>query len=140
MKNKFFIAISLIFMSVSFFSTLSIPVHAKKNVNSVNIEVYWDSECTKFIKYIDWGPLELASSIVKVIYIKNKSKIPLILHLYCSDFDPFEAEEYIILDWDKEGYTLDARSVIKATLILSITHSMSNITCFNFNIIIEGTG
>lgn len=140
MKNKILIAICLIVISISFFSTLSIPVRAKTNVNSINIDVYWDGKCTKPMKNIDWGILEPGSSTVKVIYIKNKSKIPLVLHLYCSDVNPFEAEKYIILDWDKEGYTIDARSVIKATLTLSIPHSRYDITDFHFNIIIEGTG
>jgi len=140
LNHKVVVGLYLTILSMAIFNTVTIPVRAKENVKPINIGIYWNRKCTKSIKYIDWGALEPESSVIKVIYIKNKSKIPLALHIYYSDINPLEAEKYIILDWDKEGYTLDARSVIQATVTLSIPHSVSNITDFYFNVVIEGTG
>lgn len=110
-----------------------------RNGKSPNIEIYWDNKCIKIIDKIDWGILEPGSSNTRIIYIRNKSKTPVTLHCYMLNFEPFEAEEYLIPDWDKEDYVLEARSVIKATLSLSILSSTSNLKDFSFDIVIEGT-
>jgi hypothetical protein len=39
-----------------------------------NIEVYWDSKCTKRVSSIDWGLLKPGTNQTLTLFIKNKGK------------------------------------------------------------------
>lgn len=108
-------------------------------VNSINVEVYWDRECTQVARHVEWGNIEPGESIEKTIFIKNNGDAPMTLHMYSSSWDPAVAEICITLTWDKQGATIFADEVLEAMLILIVSDLNTVVTDFSFNIVIEGT-
>jgi hypothetical protein len=55
-------------------------------------------------------------------------------------WNPAEAEGYITLTWDKEGATLNVKQLVKATLTLTVSASVTqtNVRDFSFTIVITG--
>lgn len=110
------------------------------SVKAINVEIYWDVECTQVVTSIDWGNPEPGDSLNRTIYVKNTGSAPMTLNMSCSGWSPVEAENYLALTWDKEGAQVDAGVVVQAVLTLSVSESVSGFTDFSFNIVIEGSG
>lgn len=119
--------------------TASRTIGSIGTVKAINVEVYWDQEGTQVVDQIDWGNLEPGQSGDKTIYIKNTGNAALTLTMTYSSWVPLEAGNYITLSWDNEGATVDPDGVVAAVLTLSVSNSISGITNFSVNIIIEGT-
>lgn len=109
-------------------------------IKGINVEVYWDVECTQVVNSVDWGIPEPGDSLIRTIYVKNIGNSPMTLNMSCSGWDPAEAESYLSVSWDRDGATIDADEVVSAVLTLSVSDLISGITDFSFNIIIQGTG
>jgi len=120
--------------------TTSRTVGSSGTVKAINVEVYWDIDCTQVVSDIDWGILEPGDNATKTVYVKNTGNAALTLSMTYSGWDPTEAGGYITLSWDKESSTVDPDGVTGAILTLSVSDSISGITTFSFNITIEGTG
>jgi len=118
--------------------TASRTIGSSGIVKAINVEVYWDLEGTQLVDQIDWGNIEPGDSVDKTIYIKNTGNAALTLNMTYSGWVPLEAGNYITLSWDKEGATVNPDGVVTAVLTLSISNSISGITNFSFNLIIEG--
>ena len=109
-------------------------------MKAIDVEVYWDSGYTDTVSAINWTILEPGDSVEKTVYVKNTGNAPLTLKMTSSDWDPIEAEGQITLSWDKEDAELGPYAIVAAVLTLSVSPSISEITDFSSNIIIEGTG
>jgi len=120
--------------------TTSKTIGSTGSVKAINVEIYWDIECTQVVTEIDWGALESGDTATNTVYVKNTGNSAMTLSMYYSGWDPAEAGSYITLSWDREGATIDPDAVVEATLTLSVSASISGITTFSFNIVIEGTG
>ncbi|MBS7631242.1 hypothetical protein KEJ47_06675 [Candidatus Bathyarchaeota archaeon] len=126
-------------MAVTGALTFSRTIGNSGRLKAVNVEVYSDSACTQPLSSIDWGDLEPGSVKERTIYIKNTGNTGLKLSLSTSGWSPSSASNYISLTWNREGVTISSGSTISATLSLSVSSSVSDITTFSFNIIIQGT-
>ena len=148
MESKSNLTPLLVLVNIALFSaaavtgllTTSRTIVSSGTINAINIEVYWDIECTQIVNEIEWGIIEPGDSVIETIYIKNTGNAALTLSMSHFYWDPEEAGDYITLAWDKEGETIDPDSVIGAILTLFVSDSISGITTFSFNIVIEGTG
>jgi len=109
-------------------------------MKTIDVEVYWDSGCTDTVTAINWAITEPDASLAKTIYVKNTGNAPVTLSMTCSGWIPPEAETHITLSWDKEGATVEPSAVVAAVLILAVSATISGITDFLFNIVIEVTG
>jgi hypothetical protein len=109
-------------------------------VKAVNVGVYRNQNCTETVTAIDWGMLEPGESKNVTIYLKNEGNTPINLSLNTSNWNPTEAENYISLTWTYSGENLQPDQVLPSTLILSINQNVTDITTFNFDIIIIGEG
>jgi len=110
------------------------------SVKAINVEVYWDFECTQVVTSLDWGNPEPGDSLNRTIYVKNTGSAPMTLSISCSGWSPTEAATYLTLSWNREGTQVNAGEVVNAVLTLSVSSSVSGITDFSFNIVIEGSG
>lgn len=110
------------------------------SVKAINVEVYWDFECTQVVSSVDWGTPGPGDSVNKTVYVKNTGTAPMTLNMFCSGWSPVEAESYLSVSWDREGAVLGAGEVVQAVLTLSVSDMITGITDFSFNIVIEGTG
>jgi hypothetical protein len=108
-------------------------------VKAVGVGVYEDSECSKNVTSINWGTLEPGDTVNFRVYIKNEGSTGLMLNMTTVNWDPTQASEHITLNWNREGHILDPNSVVQASLTLSTSSDISDVTNFSFDIIIMGT-
>jgi hypothetical protein len=127
-------------LAVSGILSASRTIESSGTIKAINVQVYWDSECTQVVSEVDWGFCDPDSIVTKTVYVKNTGNTPMTLSMSYSGWDPAEAGDYMSLSWDKEGEQITADEVVTAVLSLSISETITGITEFSFNIVIEGTG
>ena len=137
------VAVSLALVSslaVSGLLTTQKIMSSTGSVRSINVEVYWNMECTQIVNSINWGTPEPGDLVSKTVYIKNTGTVQMTLSMHCSGWNPQGVENYLTLSWDREGAQVNAGEVIPAILTLSVSGSITGITNFSFNIVLAGTG
>lgn len=120
--------------------SISKTIQCAGTLKAIGIEVFLDASCTQIIADINWGALEAGSTVQKTVYVKNTGNAPVTLHLTTDNWIPVEAATYISLTWDGEGKVLNIDEVAMAALTLSVSATISGITSFSFDIVMEGTG
>jgi len=108
-------------------------------VTAVGVGVYSNSACTSKVSSIDWGSLTPSSTVSKTIYIRNEGNKRLSLSMTTGNWNPQSASNYITLTWNRGGTVLEVGQVVQATLVLSVSPSISGVTSFSFEITITGT-
>jgi hypothetical protein len=108
-------------------------------VRGVNVEVYWDSQCTQVVGSVDWGSPEPGESMGRTVYIKNPGNARMTLGMSSSSWSPAAAESYLSVNWDRQGATIDVDEVVQATLTLVVSDLITGVADFSFNVVIEGT-
>lgn len=145
-NHKYSIIIAAVFLAlisgitVSGLLTKSKILTSSGSVKSINVEVYFDSLCTQVANSLDWGTPGPGDIVNKTVYIKNSGTAPVKLSLMTSSWTPVEAANYITLVWGSEGATVGAGQVLPVVLTLTVFNTITGITEFSFNIIIEGSG
>lgn len=109
-----------------------------KKEASLDLDIYADEDCTIKIQSISWGELVPGGNSTVVVYLKNRSKIPVTLYCSLSNFSPDDAADYFTLDWDREAFLLEAHKKVEARLTLSVSGS-AHINIFNVDILFTGT-
>jgi hypothetical protein len=109
------------------------------NVTAVNVAVYSDSQYTQNLTAINWGTLQPGNVETKIIYIKNTGTETVTLNMETANWQPTAAQTHITLTWNKENTTLEPNQQTPATLTLTISESISDISSFNGDLIISGT-
>jgi len=133
-------------LSIYFLAPALSPLSTTSRVSSsgvikaVGVGVYSDLACTTKLSSIDWGTLEPGVSKNVTCYIKNGGNSAITLSLSTANWSPSNASQNITLKWDSGGKSISPSQVVKATLTLSVSSSISGITNFSFDIIIVGTG
>ena len=148
MKQKsnlrmFFLTVLLALASgvvVSGLLTRSISIPSSGVIKAINVDVYWDIDCTQNVTEIDWGMPAPGDVVNNVVYIKNGGTSLVTLSMLSSGWDPAGAGSFLSLTWDREGATVDAGGVVQASLSLDVSGAITGITDFSFDIVIEGTG
>jgi len=121
-------------------SSHTTKIAGKGTMKAVGVEVYWDNACTSPITSIDWGSsIEPGSKITNVIYMKNTGNVPVTLSLSTNNWSPSSASSKIKLNWDYADQSVNAGQIVKVTLTLSVSSSIS-ITSFKFDIAITARG
>lgn len=88
---------------------------------------------------INWGTLYPDSYKTFIISIYNDHpQNTMELYLTTSNWSPKEAQDYIKLEWNLENTQLTPNTITKATLTLTISEDIKNVTNFTFDIIITG--
>jgi hypothetical protein len=109
------------------------------NIIAVNVGVYQDSGCTQVLATINWGNLTIGSSTTTTIYVKNTGNTQVTLNMTNGNWNPPSAGTYITETWDRENTTLNAGASTPASLVLTVSPSITGITAFSFNTTITGT-
>jgi hypothetical protein len=120
--------------------SVSQSVSSSGTVTAVNVGVYSDLGCTQTLTSIDWGSIARGGSVTRTIYVKNTGDAQITLSMTKTSWNPPSANGPITLTWNKESTTLTAGQSTAATLILSVSSSISGITIFSVNIVITGSG
>jgi hypothetical protein len=108
-------------------------------VKAVNVGVYWDSNCTNTTSTVNWGMLSPGTSSNATLYVRNEGNVALKLSLTTQNWNPVNASNYMGLAWNRQAQTVNASSVLTATLTLSVFSNVTGITSFSFDMVIAGT-
>jgi hypothetical protein len=107
---------------------------------SPNLGIYSDSTCQTPLTTIDWGALSPGESVTKTVYIKNTgSGVSLNLSMSPSNWNPANVNNYMTLTWNPTNSTLAPSASTAATLTLTVSSDIIDITNFNVQVTIAGT-
>ena len=107
---------------------------------SANLGVYSNSGCTTSLSSIPWGTLTSGGTTTYTIYVKNTSSgLSLTLNMTTTSWSPASANGPITITWNQQGTDLQPGASTTATLTLTVSSSIVDITSFSVNIVIGGT-
>ena len=127
-------------LAVSGLLTVSKTLSSSGSVKAINVEVYWDFDCTQVADVIDWGVPGPGDTVNRNMFVKNSGNSPMNLSLTIASWTPAEAESYLFPSWDGEGVSVASGEVVEVILTLEISEDVTGITDFSFTVIIEGSG
>ena len=135
----------LVGMALGSALTLALTQHSQSIPTSgmvigIGVGVYSDSACTQNLTSISWGTVRPGESVNRTVYVKNTGNAPIILSMAVSGWNPPAANGQITVSWDKEGSSLGAGQSAAATIVLSVSSSISGVTDFSVNVVITGAG
>lgn len=107
---------------------------------SADIEVYQDASFTNRAITIDWGTLDPGATKSYSIYIRNEGTTALSLSMSTSNWNPSTASNYLSLNWNYNGQTVDLNGYVRVTLTLTVSESITGFSNFGFDINIVGSG
>ena len=134
------IAVVAIALILAVIALNSIVLYNTGNVKAIDIEVYWDSDCTSEVSLIDWGIIEPGTTENVTVYILNTGNSDVMLSMNTTNWSPSSASNYITLSWDYEGQSIGPGLVQQTTLTLSMSSSIQGVTSFSFDIVVTGSG
>jgi hypothetical protein len=107
---------------------------------SANLGVYSDSNCQTPLTTIDWGTLSPGGSVTKTVYIKNTgSGVSLNLNMTPSNWSPANVNNYLTLTWNPTSATLGPGASTAATITLTVSSTITDVTNFSVQINISGS-
>lgn len=107
-------------------------------ISSINLEIYSDSECKQRLTSIDWGEISPGGTSSQTLYIKNTGDKPLVLQGATDNWNPSEANGPITVTWNRENDNIASGQTLQAVLTLGVSSTISGITDFSVDIIING--
>ena len=127
-------------MLASGFIQSSVRIVGRGTVKAVGVGVFWDSNCTNPVSFIDWGMVEPDSMNDVTVYVWNEGNVAASISLATENWNPSNASDYLTLSWNYDGRQLNLLEVVQVTLTLTVSSSVQGITSFSFNIIVSISG
>jgi len=120
--------------------TKTVTLPSQGTVKGIGVGVYSDSSCSSKVSSIDWGTAEPGSVKTVTVYIRNEGNAAITLSMSTTNWSPSTAPNYISLNWNYGGQTINPNGVIPVTLTLSVSSSITGISSFTFDIVITASG
>lgn len=134
------IGIALSLNAFATFTTSTTVSSTGTVTTSANLAVYSNSACTIPLSSVTWGTLTAGATTNQTIYIKNTSSgLSLALNMTTNSWNPANANGPITITWNQEGTRLQPGISTAATLTLTVSSSIVDITSFTVQICITGT-
>jgi hypothetical protein len=118
----------------------SVRIVGRGTVKAVGVGVFWDSNCTNSVSFIDWGMVEPGSMNNVTVCVRNEGNVAASLSLATDNWNPSNASNYLALSWNYDGRPLNPLEVAQVTLTLAVSPSVQGIESFRFDIIISISG
>lgn len=118
----------------------SVRIGGRGAVKVVGGGVFWDSNCTDSVSFIDWGMVEPGSLNNVTVYVRNEGNVAATISLTTENWNPTNASDCLALSWNYEGQQLSPQEVIPTILTLTVSPSVHGIESFSFDIIISISG
>jgi len=136
------VLLSIVALTVlaSGFMQSSVRIRGRGTVKAVGVGVFWDSNCTNPVSFIDWGMVEPGSMNNATVYVRNEGNVAANISLATENWNPPNASDYLALSWNYDGRQLSPSEVIQVTLTLTVSLSVHGIESFSFDIIISISG
>jgi len=119
------------------FTQSSVRIAGRGTVKAVGVGVFWDSNCTNSVSFIEWGMVEPGSMNNVTVYVRNEGNVAADLSVATENWNPLNASDYLALSWDYDGRQLNPHEVVQITLTLTVSSSVQGIESFSFDIIIS---
>ena len=133
-------AVSAIALIVGVIALNTVVLQNVGNVQTFDVEIYWDSNRTNKVTLIDWGSLEPGTTKNMTVYILNSGNSNVMLSENTTNWSSSNALDYITLSWDYSGQRITPGQVLETTLTLAISPNIQGVTSFSFDILITGIG
>ena len=108
-------------------------------IKGINVGLYWDQACMTPVESIRWGLIEPGATANQTIYIRNEGDSNTTLTMTLSNWNPTNSSNYIGLNWNYTGQTLDISEVIQVRFTLFILENIRGITDFSFDVTIASS-
>ena len=108
------------------------------SVRAANLGLYWDQACTNAMTTIDWGTLSAGAVHNVSIYVRNEGGSAVRLNLTTSNCHPANVYMYVVLTWNLERQVVEPRSVVLATITMSVSPCISGIDDFSLDTVVTG--
>jgi hypothetical protein len=149
-KRKFFYAtvsaIALILLSGLMLSQVMSAIQISSTIPNVgtlklnaDIGVYWDANFTNRTTAINWGRLDPSIAKSFSVYIRNEGSYALTLSMSASNWSPSTASNYLTINWNYNGQTVNPNEYVGVTLTLTVSGDITGISNFSFDINLVGT-
>jgi hypothetical protein len=136
------VLLSIVALTVlaSGFTQSSVRIVGRGTVKAVGVGVFWNSNCTSPVSFIDWGLVEPGSMNNATVYVRNEGNVAASISLATENWNPPNASDYLALSWNYDGRQLNPREVVQVTLTLTVSSSVQGIESFSFDIVISISG
>jgi len=112
-----------------------------RNVGTIRatagLQVYADEGLTTVLTEISWGVLDPGQSRTFNAWVQNSGNVAQGLALSTEGWSPLGAGNSISLSWDYGGAPLPAGASIPVVFTLSVSPSISGVSGFSFDVVIE---
>jgi len=97
-----------------------------------DLGAYWDNECTQRVTSIEWGVLQPGSNKNINLFIKNEGDNTICPTLSTENWSPSIAFEYLNLEWNCTGESINSGEKLQIMLTLTIPFVV-DFTDFSFD-------
>jgi hypothetical protein len=133
-ENTMVVLILLVILSFVVMSRIG-SVKKSFAIESYNVGVYWDAECTNPVASVDWGELTPGSTSNAEIFVRNEYlESAAYIFLWTQSWTPKEAPSVIRLNWDYDGRKIAPDESLPVTLTLEVDEDIYGVTDFSFDI------
>lgn len=138
-RGIFILSIAMILCSIlaapAFSRNLVVnPIPTGGTIVKEDVEVYWDPDGLQIVEAIDWGRPRPGDSVPIQVYIKNLGNEPSNLTLWTSDWQPAEAQQFLLVSWDYTGQVLAVLEIIPVIITLDVDPDVQDIHDFSVDI------
>ena len=103
-------------------------------IQTNNLEIYTNPDCTNNCTTLNFGEPKPGQVTNQTIYLKNTENTSIILTMNTNQWNPAEAENLLVLSWNREGIIIKSKEVISATFTLDVNANVEGFSNFNFNV------
>ena len=113
-------------------------IKTKGTINSVNIKVFRDLNCTEPLTTIEWGAIDPNKTVSQDIYIKNFGNVGSAIGLEVDNWNPANASQFFNVSSNfPVGQVVYPNQVYRIALSLAVDSNISSsIQSFSFDIIV----
>jgi hypothetical protein len=136
------VLLSIVALTVfaSGFTQSSVRIVGRGTVKAVGVGVFWNSNCTNPVSFIDWGMVEPGSMNNVTVYVRNEGNVAADLSLATDNWNPSSASNYMAFTWNYANQPLQPLEVVQVVLTLTVSSSIQGIESFSFDIAISISG
>jgi hypothetical protein len=135
------LAITALALTVTTAAVLSTSQNVPLNgtINTVNLSVFSDSDCTQPVTALSVGTLNPGGTATQTVWIKNTGNVPETLTMTTNNWTPANTPTYLTLTWNQQNIVLNAGASIQATLTLTAASNTGSLTNFSCDVTLTGT-
>jgi hypothetical protein len=144
-QRTLLVVFAIVLLVVTIFLMLSRLYSVVRNasaVESVGVGIYWDSNCTKPVTFIDWETLSPGSTTSVGVYLRNNDDNMIVRELLVrtENWSSSKASENMQLSLNCSAEVIHLNQTVRAYFQLYVSDKIVGVTTFAFNIVVSSSG